>query len=123
MDPVTDSVIASIPVLLAIISAILRGSAKSGDAPANAQEAAADVQDAADAATAGGDPGTVDQAVAMAQQADAGGGGPAGADSAMVPEGAVRLPGGIVAQKSHLMLGGAVVLGLVVLSMVGKKKA
>lgn len=124
MDPVTASIISSIPILLAIIAAILKGSGgPNGEAPANAQEAMQDVQAAADAAQAGGDPSAVEQAVAMAAQADAGGAGPEDAQSAMMAPGTVRLPGGVIAQKSHLMLGGVVVVGLLVLSMTGKKKA
>lgn len=124
MDPVTASIISSIPILLAIIAAILKGSGgPNGEAPANPQEMMQDVQAAADAAAAGGDPNTIDQATAMAAQADAGGAGPEDAQSAMMAPGTVRLPGGVVAQKSHLMLAGGIVAGLLVLSMVTKKKA
>jgi hypothetical protein len=124
-DPATASVIAaSIPVFMAILNVMLSKANKSGEAPVDptgqmpgaAQDAAAaapgvvDMEPAQDAAAAAED------AAAAAQDVAEGGDGSGGGS------GMVKLPGGVRAKRSHLMLGAAVLAGVIVLAVVMKKK-
>lgn len=120
-DPSAATIIASIPVMLAIINALLGKKSQSGEAPAMIGPGGP-VPDP----NGGGAMMTPEQAAAAAQAAvDAGGGGAmdagGGADDGDGGGGSRGLPGGIT--KHHLIIGGVVVGGLVLVSMLLKKKS
>lgn len=120
VEPATATVIAaSIPVLIAIMNRVLGSSAASGEAPADPQaDATADTSAAKDAAAqAEGavDVGPVQEAAADAAQAVQ--------EALPPPPGMIRLPGGVTAKKSHLLIVGAVVGGLVLLTLLLPKKS
>ncbi len=117
------TITASIPVFLAILNALLNKSSASGEAPANIGP------DGQPMPQQGPDqPGTVDMtpvqeaAQAMAEDAaaemEAQGGGRAAGGGAMV-----RMPGVGPVQRSHLMLGAAVVGGVLLLMMLTRRKS
>jgi hypothetical protein len=136
-DPTTAAVIASVPTLLAIMASILKRSEKNGEAPAGghggggggAAPAAPDpagtvdltpAQDAADGgAGAGGDAGADDGSGGggggkKGKHGGHGGGGGGGGGSG-------KMLGGLT--KKQLMIGGAVVGGIVLLSLLMPKKS
>lgn len=134
LDPATASVIAaSIPVMIAVLNAILNKSAASGEAPADPgadmqaeQQAAQEV-----AALAAETPGAVDmtamqdQMVDSASNAEDGGGGGGGGGGGQMPAGPgmVRVPGfKTPIKQSHILIGGIVLGGLVLVSMLTRKK-
>lgn len=121
MDPATATVIASsIPIFMALMNKVLGQASASGEAPANPQaDAAADASAAAETAAA---PGEIDVGPAQEAAADAAQAAQEAVQDAVEP-GMVRLPGGIRAKKSHLMIGGAVVGGLVLISLLMPKKS
>jgi len=116
-------VAAAVPVLVALATTLISRYANSGEAPANP---GADQRAAQMAPDAPVDPGQVDmtpvqdaadqahEAIDQAQEAATG----------KRSGRSMTLPGGMKVQRSHLMLGGAVVLGLIlVMSMSGGKKS
>jgi hypothetical protein len=138
-DPTTATIIASVPTLLAIIDKVLTRSDKNGQAPSNAAgkgkgggggggggAAAADGGGAAadagggadagaDASAAGGDDGGAD--------AGGGGGGRHGGKHGGGGGGAGTLAKKFGLSKKQLMIGGAVVGGLVLLVLLMPKKS
>lgn len=117
-------VAAAVPVMMAAAAALISQFNKSGEAPANPGDAAS-AQAPASAPDAGvPNPGEVDTTPvqdaadqakeAIDQAADAAQGKKHGA--------MMKLPGGMKVSKSHLMIGGALVIGLVVVMSMSKKK-
>ena len=116
-DPATASLVAaSIPVFLAIMNALLTKTSKSGEAPANIGPGGQPMQERPNA------PGTVDMtpvqeaaqsaaedAAAMAENPSSGGG--------------MRLPGVGPVKRSHLLVGAAVVGGIVLVVLLTRKKS
>lgn len=112
-DPATLSVIAaSVPVFMALMDRILGHANQSGEAPANP---AADAEAAVSAP-----PGSVDLTPVQDAAADA---TQAAQDAVDEAGGMVKLPGGIKVKKKHLMIGGAVIGGVVLLSLLLPKKS
>jgi hypothetical protein len=125
LDPATATVIAaSIPIFMALMNKVLGQASSSGEAPADPQaDAAATASAAAETAAA---PGEIDVGPAQEAAADAAQAVQEAAQEAGVvppPAGIVRLPGGVQAKKSHLLIGGAVVGGLVLLTLLMQKKS
>ena len=125
MDPATATLIASsIPIFMALMNKVLGQASSSGEAPADPQaDAAAAASAAAETAAA---PGEIDIGPAQEAAADAAQAVQEAAQEAGVippPAGMVRLPGGVTAKKSHLLIGGAVVGGLVLLTLLMPKKS
>lgn len=111
-------VAAAVPVMMAAAAALISQFNKSGEAPADPTSAAAAQAPAGGPDQGAAAPGQVD----MTPVQDAADQANEAIQQATTPPGMVRLPGGARAKKSHLMIGGAVVIGLiVVLSMSGKK--
>lgn len=124
------TILASIPVLLAIVNALLGSKAKSGEAPASVGEQAVPqdgpidqraIQQAAGraAAAAGAATNAAMQAIQNGEGADDGGSandGSGGGGGAIV-----KLPGGMNVKRSHLIIGGVVVGGLVLLMLLKPK--
>jgi len=113
------TITASIPVFLAILNALLNKTSRSGEAPANiGPDGQPMPQQGPDA------PGTVDMtpvqeaAQAMAEDAAAESGVEASGGGALM-----RVPGVGPVQRSHLMLGAAVVGGVLLLMMLTRKKS
>ncbi len=110
------TITASIPVFLAIMNALLNKTSRSGEAPASIGP------DGQPMPQQGPDqPGTVDMtpvqeaAQAMAEDAAAESGAGGGA--------MVRMPGGASVQRSHLMLGAAVIGGILLITLITRKKS
>jgi hypothetical protein len=137
-EPVTAAaVIAAIPALLVLIAAVLNAMSKSGAAPATLapgggtpeQQAAYAAQEAQDAAAAAANPGAIDMTqiqdeAAAADEAVASGDGGTSEGGEAGP-GMVKLPGvSTPVKKSHLLLAGVGIGGLVLVMVLagGKKK-
>jgi hypothetical protein len=127
-DPATASVIAaSIPVLVAVLNAILSKSANNGEAPADPSvDAQAEAQAAQEAQVAAQEnPGAVDMTAVQDAAADAAGevaaqveqNAPAGAGMVRVP--GIRTP----VKQSHLLIAGIAVAGVVLVSVLVKKRS
>jgi hypothetical protein len=106
-------VAAAVPILVAFTQSLLSRFDKSGEAPANPQ---ADAKADATAPDAPVPPGTVDLQPAQDAAQDVA----ETIDTAVHP-GTVRLPGGMRVKKSHLMIGGAVLGGVILLSLLTRK--
>jgi hypothetical protein len=134
-DPTTATIIASVPTLLAIVDSILKRSAKNGEAPAGGHGGGG-----GGAAPAGGGapaapdaPGTVDLTPAQ-NAADGGAAADAGGDASADDgsgggggkgkhggKGGGKMLGGLT--KKQLMIGGAVVGGIILISLLMPKKS
>jgi hypothetical protein len=123
-EPVSATIIASIPVLLALITAILNKASSSGEAPGELEQVPGGVGPDGLPLNmdAGMDQGVSDmapvqaaaeemQAAASEAQSQVENGGPGGEMSA--------IPG---VKRSHLMLGGIVVAGLLAVVLITRKK-
>jgi hypothetical protein len=123
IDPGTASVIAaSIPVLIAVLNAILNKSAASGEAPANpAVDQQAEAQAAMEAQAAAMEtPGSVDMTEMQDQMVEAAG----EVEAAMPPPaGMVRLPGiRTPVKQSHVLIGGMALGGVLLLVLLTRRK-
>lgn len=105
---------AAVPIFVALAQQLLSRFSRSGEAPANPQADAAAEAAAPDAPVP---PGTVDLQPAQ-DTADA---ATDAIDTAVHP-GTVKLPGGMRVKKSHLAIGGAVLGGVILLSLFTRKK-
>lgn len=119
-DPVTLSLIAaSIPVFMALMNKVLHKADASGQAPADPTKGGA-------AASAPAAPGTVDLTPAQDAAAAAGGGGDGGGGADAGGGGGKHGGGGgklLGMPKKYVIIGGAVLGGVLVLSLLtGKKK-
>lgn len=118
---------ASIPVLITFLDHTINRTSKSGEAPATIQQGAQAAGRAAqDAAAAIAHPDAVDlspaQDAAEEAASDAGGGATVSAGRGGSGGGAmVALPGGMHVKRSHLMIGGAVLGGIILLSLLTRK--
>lgn len=112
VEPATLTIIAaSIPVFMALMNKVLGAADRSGEAPANPGADAAANASAPDTAP----PGTVDLTPVQDAVEDVAAGGD-GSGGAMV-----RVPGVGSVKRSHLMIGGGILVAVIVLAMVTKK--
>ena len=116
VDPGTATVItASIPILMALVNRVIGSSDKSGEAPA---DPGADAKAAAEGGGAApAEAGEVDMTAVQAAAEDAGQSVQEAAEAAATPPGSVRLPGVGAVKKNHLMIGGAVLGAVLLISL------
>lgn len=106
-EPATASVLASIPALIALMNTILARNAKSGEAPASTGGGAPTAAGGRAAASPGGDPNDTPSDAAQNE-------GNSGAT--------INLPGVGHVRRTYVMIGGAVLGGVLLLVLLAHKK-